>query len=66
MLSKIQKAYESRDLEALDALAKPTFREQNKNQKFTAALMLSANKIKHLQKIPKWEMSLKNVTSDGI
>ena len=51
MLSKIEKAYELRDLEALDALAKPTYREQNKQQNFTAPLMLSANNIKHLQKI---------------
>jgi citrate lyase subunit beta/citryl-CoA lyase len=51
MLNKIIKAYEERDLEALDALAKPTFREQNRTQKFHAPLMLSANKIKHLQKI---------------
>ena len=55
MLSSVIQAYEARDLEALDALAKPTFREQNRSQKFHAPLMLSANKIKHLQKIDSLE-----------
>jgi citrate lyase subunit beta/citryl-CoA lyase len=52
MLSKITQAYEKRDLEALDSLAKPTLRKLNKEQNYRSVLMLSANKIKHLQKIP--------------
>jgi citrate lyase subunit beta/citryl-CoA lyase len=51
MINEIVKAYEQRDLEALDACAKPTFRKLNKKQNFSAPLMLSANKIKHLMKI---------------
>ncbi len=55
MLSKIEEAYAKRDLEALDKLAKPTFRELNKRQKFKSVLMLSANNIKHLKKIESLE-----------
>ncbi|MEN4052989.1 MULTISPECIES: aldolase/citrate lyase family protein [Sulfurimonas] len=55
MFNEIEKAYEARDLTALDALAKPTFREQNRSKRFTAPLMLSANKIKHLKKIESLE-----------
>jgi citrate lyase subunit beta/citryl-CoA lyase len=55
MIESLKKAYEARDLEALDALAKPVFREQNKNQNFKSPLMLSANKIKHLLKIEMLE-----------
>jgi len=51
MLSKIEKAYEDRDLKALDALAQPTFRVLNKRSDFRSVLMLSCNNIKHLQKI---------------
>ncbi|QOP45619.1 HpcH/HpaI aldolase/citrate lyase family protein [Sulfurimonas paralvinellae] len=51
MFSEIQQAYEKRDLETLDTLAKPTFREINKRQDFRSVLMLSANNIKHLSKI---------------
>jgi len=51
MLSKIIEAYEAKDLEMLDKLANPTFREINKSKKFRSVLMLSANKIKHLSKI---------------
>jgi len=51
MLSKIIEAYEAKDLEILDKLANPTFREINKSKKFRSVLMLSANKIKHLSKI---------------
>jgi len=51
MLTKIIEAYENRDLTALDTLAKPRFREINKKQNYRSVLMLSANKIKHLQKI---------------
>ncbi len=51
MLNKIENLYKKRDLEALDALAKPTFREINKNNSFKSVLMLSCNNIKHLSKI---------------
>ncbi len=51
MLSEIQKAYDARDLEALDALAKPTLRKLNKRSDFRSVLMLSCNNIKHLSKI---------------
>ena len=51
MLNKIEDLYIKRDLEALDALAKPTFREINKNNSFKSVLMLSCNNIKHLSKI---------------
>ena len=55
MLSKIEKAYELRDLSALDALAQPAFRELNKKKNFRSVLMLSANNIKHLSKIESLE-----------
>ena len=55
MLSKIEEAYEARDLSALDALAKPAFRELNKQKNFRSVLMLSANNIKHLSKIESLE-----------
>ncbi len=55
MLSKIKEAYAKRDLKALDKLAKPTFRELNRGQKFKSVLMLSANNIKHLKKIASLE-----------
>jgi len=51
MINRLTELYEARDLTALDALAIPTFREINKNNSFKSALMLSANKIKHLSKI---------------
>ncbi len=50
-LKEIQDAYEKRDLEALDKLAVPCFREINTNKEFASVLMLSANNIKHLSKI---------------
>jgi len=50
-LDKVEKAYEKRDLDALDALAKPTFRTINKTQNYKSVLMLSCNNIKHLKKI---------------
>ncbi|MEA1982060.1 MAG: aldolase/citrate lyase family protein [Campylobacterota bacterium] len=55
MLSKIVDAFEKRDLEALDALAVPTFREINSKNGFKSALMLSCNNIKHLSKIESLE-----------
>jgi citrate lyase subunit beta / citryl-CoA lyase len=51
MLSKIEKAFQDRDLVALDALAEPTFRVLNKRSDFRSVLMLSCNNIKHLTKI---------------
>ena len=55
MLSEIEEAYKNRDLEALDALAVPTFREINKKNSFKSVLMLSCNNIKHLSKIESLE-----------
>jgi len=55
MLSKILEAYKNRDIEALDALAVPTFRKLNKTQNYKSALMLSCNKINHLEKIESLE-----------
>jgi citrate lyase subunit beta/citryl-CoA lyase len=51
MLNNIKKAYEKRDLTALDKIATPTFRKINKKNDFRSVLMLSANNIKHLSKI---------------
>lgn len=51
MLNKINEAYENRDLVALDALAVPRARRVNKKSDFKSVLMLSCNKIKHLEKI---------------
>jgi len=51
MLSKIEEAYANRDLEALDKLAIPAYREVNKKSDFRSVLMLSCNNIKHLSKI---------------
>jgi len=55
MLSEIEKAYNDRDLEALDKLAKPRFRKLNKRSDFKSVLMLSCNNIKHLSKIESLE-----------
>jgi len=51
MLNKIEEAYAGRDLEALDKLAIPAYRELNKKSDFKSVLMLSCNNIKHLSKI---------------
>lgn len=51
LIDEIKTAYEARDLKALDALAKPTFRVINKSSDFRSILMLSCNNIKHLSKI---------------
>jgi len=51
MLSKIEEAYKQRDLEALDALAVPCFREQNAAKNFKSPMMLSCHKLNHLLKI---------------
>lgn len=50
-LLKVEEAYKNRDLEALDALAIPTFRVVNRKSDFRSVLMLSCNNIKHLSKI---------------
>ena len=55
MIEQIQAAYEQRDLEALDAMAVPTYRELNKSMQFKSVLMLSCNNIKHLLKIESLE-----------
>jgi len=51
MLNKIEEAYANRDLEALDKLAIPAYRELNKKSDFRSVLMLSCNNLKHLSKI---------------
>ncbi len=51
MLNEIIQAYEKRDLEKLDSLAIPAYREINRSNTFKSALMLSCNNIKHLSKI---------------
>ena len=51
MITQVQKAYDARDLQALDALAIPKFRHINKRSDFSSVLMLSCNKIQHLTKI---------------
>lgn len=55
MPNKILEAFKNRDLETLDAMVQPTFRTLNKRADFKSALMLSCNKIKHLQKIDELE-----------
>ncbi|MBN2815927.1 MAG: CoA ester lyase [Campylobacterales bacterium] len=55
MFQEVQKAYEQRDIEALDALAVPRYRELNRDSSFKSVLMLSCNKIKHLEKIDTLE-----------
>ena len=55
LLEKVELAYKNRDLEALDALAIPCFREINTENNFASVLMLSCNKIKHLNKIESLE-----------
>ena len=54
-LQDIELAYKNRDIEALDALAKPIFRVINHKNDFRSVLMLSCNNIKHLTKIEKLE-----------
>ncbi len=54
-MQAIEEAYAKRDLEALDTLVEPCFREINKKSDFKSLLMLSANKIKHLLKIATLE-----------
>ena len=54
-LEAISLAYKNRDLEALDALAIPSFREINTHNDFSSALMLSCNNIEHLAKIESLE-----------
>ena len=54
-LEEIELAYKKRDLQALDSLAKPSFREINTKQNYASVLMLSCNNIKHLSKIQSLE-----------
>jgi len=54
-LEEIESAYKNRDFKALKNIAKPSFREINKNNNFRSALMLSCNNIKHLSKIESLE-----------
>jgi citrate lyase subunit beta / citryl-CoA lyase len=55
MFTKIEQAYKEKNLEALDKLAIPTYRELNKRNDFKSVLMLSCNNIKHLSKIESLE-----------
>ncbi|MFT7859649.1 MAG: aldolase/citrate lyase family protein [Sulfurimonas sp.] len=55
MINEITEAYENRDLDALDQMASPKYREINRSRKFRSALMLSCNNIKHLSKIESLE-----------
>ena len=55
IIESAELAFERRDLEALDALAKPLFREINTRKDYSSVLMLSCNKIKHLKKIETLE-----------
>ncbi|MDA7816835.1 aldolase/citrate lyase family protein [Sulfurimonas sp.] len=50
-LLTIQEAYKSRDLESLNRMAIPDFRELNRSNDYSSVLMLSCNKINHLLKI---------------
>lgn len=50
-LENLHNLFAQRDLESLDALAIPAYREINKMSDFKSALMLSAHNIKHLSKI---------------
>lgn len=54
-IDAIAAALDQRDLKALDALAKPTHRDRYKKNDFRSALMLSAQNLKHLLKIPSLE-----------
>ncbi len=51
LYENIEIAYEKRDLKLLDSLVNPLFRKINKNSNFRSVLMLSANNLKHLNKI---------------
>ena len=54
-LDAVKAALDSRDLKALDALAKPNRRKINRSTSFRSALMLSAHNLKHLLKIESLE-----------
>jgi citrate lyase subunit beta/citryl-CoA lyase len=51
-IQKLNKLVESQDLEALECLAIPVPRIQNRSLSFRSCLMLSTHNIKHLIKIP--------------
>ena len=55
LLQKVLTAYEDRDIQTLDSIAKPAYREVNKQNDFKSVLMLSCNNIKHLNKIESLE-----------
>jgi len=55
LLQKVITAYEDRDIQTLDSIAKPAYREVNKQNDFKSVLMLSCNNIKHLNKIESLE-----------
>ena len=63
----LQNAYQNRDLLALEQLCEAAFREINSSQTYRSVLMLSAHKLKHLQKIPllKAEAIILNL-EDGV
>lgn len=52
---EVRKAYEKRDLAALDALAEPTYRMVNPRKDYRSALMLSCHNLDHLLKIESVE-----------
>jgi citrate lyase subunit beta / citryl-CoA lyase len=51
-IEKLNKLIESHDLEAIDHLAVPVPRIQNRSLAFRSCLMVSAHNLKHLTKIP--------------
>jgi len=63
----LQKAYQNRDLFMMESFCEAVFRELNTDQTYRSALMLSANNIKHLLKIPslKAEAIILNL-EDGV
>ena len=52
-VQRLQEAIDAGDLEYLDTLLTPQRREINRDLSFKSPLMLSAHKIKHLNKIPE-------------
>lgn len=55
LLKEIEKAYNNRDIEALDALAVPSVRMINKRDDYRSVLMLSCSNLDHLSKIHRVE-----------
>jgi len=52
-VEKLQQAIDADDIDYLDSLITPQKRQTNPNLSFKSPLMLSAHKIKHLNKIPE-------------